>query len=337
MDENTEGSEQLTDEQIHENLRAHAEALDAGEEPAAPVVSKTPASTDKPGEVGSEAEEGRASEAETGKKPSSETSPEGEGKEAEGAEGAEAKPGEQKPAESRWKKAKEKTRLDRSWKALEAEKQAVRQREQQLAEIANRRQTQPEDISRAPRFKSNEYWNEAQSFEQKGLKLMKDGDTEAAEEQFRYAQLARDTAQKAYEAEYQEAQSKAYQQFTNTWTATAEAVIKDNPALADPESQMSVDMLELLEQYPMLGQYPEGFKYGYEILKLRMTAGEVSELREENKKLKKENERLNGLTSISGSHDATRQSSGGGTDFYSMTEEQQREHLRRDAEAQDAA
>jgi len=337
-EENTEGSEQLSDDQVHENLRAHAEALDAGENPEAPIVEKTPASTNKPGEAGSEADGGRAPEAETGK-PSSETPTEGqegkEGKPAEGQEAAAPKPGEKQP--SKWAKAKkDQARFDRNWQKLEARSKALSDRERQLAQIEQRRQTQPQDMSQRPRFKSNDYWNAAEGFEAEGLRLMKD-DPEAAQEKFGYARDARMQAQRAYEAEYKEAQTQAYQGFESEWTKTAESVVKEEPALADPESQMAQDMIELLEAYPMLGQHPQGFKYAHEVLKLRTAAGGVSELRAENEKLKKENERLNGLTSLSGGPDASKHSSSANNDFNSMTEDQQREYLRRDAERADAA
>lgn len=334
MENNTEGSEQLTDEQIHENLRAHAEALDAGQDSGQPAVSKTPASTNKPGEAGSEAEEDRASEAETGKPTSSET-PTEKGKEAEGEE-PEAKPGEQKPVESKWKKAKkDQARFDRNWQKLEQRSRAVAERERRLSEIESRRTQQPTDMSQRPRFKSGDYWEAAEGFEAEGLRLMRD-DPEAAQEKFQFAANARMQAQKAYEVEYQESQREAYTGLEKTWTETAEAVIKDEPALADPESELSQKMVDLLEQYPMLGQHPEGFKYAHEILKLRITAGEVSELRAQRTKDKKEIERLNGLTSLSGGPDASKHTASG-SDFNSMSEDEQREYLRRDAERADAA
>lgn len=338
--ENQEGSEQLTDEQIHENLRAHAEALDEGEEPAQPIVSKTPASTNKPGEAGSEADGGRAPEADAGKeKPSSETPTEGqEGKEkpAEGQQAAEGvKPVEKQP--SKWAKAKkDNARYDRNWQKLEARSREVQAREQRLAEAERMRQRQPDDMANRPRFKSNDYWDAAEGFEKEGLRLMKE-DPEAAQEKFTFAADARRQAQRAYEVEYQEAQTQAFKGFEQAWSATAESVIKEEPALADPESQMAQDMIELLEAYPLLGQHPEGFKYAHELLKLRAAAGEVSELREQREKDKKEIERLNADKALSGGPDASKHSQRANNDFNSLSEDEQREWLRRDAERADAA
>lgn len=322
----------LSDDQIRENLRAHAEALDEGESPEPPVVTKTPESATKSGEGKEPAEGKRAPDAKTEEKPvSSETSTE---------EGVEAKPGEQKPGEqkpeSKYKKAqKDQARFERNWKKLEERQRALTERERQLAELAQRNQP---PIAHQPRFKSGDYWNAAENFEKEGLKLLKE-DPEAAEEKFSFARAARTSAQQAYQLEYREAAQNAYNQFAKSWTDTAEKVIKDHPEYADENSEAAVQMMELLEAYPILGQNPEGFKQAHEILELRKAATEVSGLREENEKLKKENERLTGLTSISGVRDGSRQSHGktGLEAFNAMSIDEQRELLRRDAEAADNA
>jgi hypothetical protein len=160
---------------------------------------------------------------------------------------------------------------------------------------------------------------------------MEEGDIDSAKEQRGMANQARQAAHQYEQAEYQESQ----QRFAQAWRTNAEAVIKEVPELGDPESEASQAMVALLEREPLLAQLQDGFRKGYEILKTQKEAAEASGLRDENTKLKKENERLNKLLNPLGSKGSPSHS--GPTKFSEMSLDEQRAHLSKQAELQDAA
>lgn len=247
----------------------------------------------------------------------------------------------EKPTDSAFKakKAKEAERLDKTWKQVEAEKAEVRAERQRLADLAKdveqlkqgAQQRQQSDSG----LSSQEYAKAAHTFYQKGLQLVKDGDTEGAQEQFDYASRAQAEANKRAQDEQQQYQSHSLQERAGKWRSTAEAVIKEVPEYGDGTSEQSQQMQQLLKEHPLLGEHEHGFRYAHEILQLRRQAAEASGLREENTKLKAENERLNKLTAINGGKPNKQHSQG--KSFAEMTIDEQRAHLRKDAALQDAA
>lgn len=254
-------------------------------------------------------------------------------------EATEPTPAEQAPEpkqESNYaKKFKEEQRRDKSWQALEAEKQSFRQeREQILSEIKALRQDVVSSGAQRPataRFASAQYNQAADEFAKRGRQFYKDGDVEQGDAQFDLASQARAQAGEAQKAEFTEAQGK----FDTQWRDNANAVIKEVPELGDPNSEMSKDMIKLLEQHPVLGLVNDGFKHAHEILTLRRQAAEVSGLREENKTLKQEVDRLTKLTTPLGGKDTAKHSAP--SNIADLPLEQQKATLFRQVEMADAA
>ena len=213
------------------------------------------------------------------------------------------KPGEEKaqvdgqqPPTELTKEQKDAARLDRSWKALEREKAMTRAREQQVAQREQHLQRAP-DPAQQPRFSAKDLSDAANVFEQKANKAIDEGDADGAKENLKLASEARTAAYQSNQAEA----AIQRQEFERTWEANCAQVVQENPELADPTSEMSEDMHEILAQHPILTLYPNGFRDAAEAIKLKRGAAEVSGLRDENTKLQKELKQLRERTSLSGS------------------------------------
>ncbi len=247
---------------------------------------------------------------------------------------------ERKKAE---KAQKEQERKDRSWENLNREKEELaRRREEIRAYEESVRNPQPRQQQPQPReFSSQQFLGAHEDFKRSAREAFKryqeTGDETALDEFNRNDQLAEQAFMQAGEffaVEQQEAQQTAVQRHNQTWVANMEAEIKAMPDLANPETPISKEMVGLLKTHGAVFQMlPDGFKQATAIAQLRLDAKETPSLRDENKKLKAEVARLNGLT----------QPSGGGLSgppakktFETMPEADQMAALRRAAEEYDA-
>lgn len=238
--------------------------------------------------------------------------------------------GDQKPQ----KEDKEAQRLAKSWQKVEQEKlevrnalAEVRQLKQQLAQMAQRTQPQQQ-----PRFSSREYMAASEEFERQAASLMEEGDVDGAKQKLDLARQSRMAAQQFGTQEMTEAQQRQAQSFEMEWQRHAEDEIKKHPELGDPSTVEAQAMMELLEQYPILGHMVDGFRKGVELLSMRRDAASASELRTENEKLKKEIKELREKTAISGGGLTSKVSP---QDFDKMTLDQQEAYLERVARSED--
>lgn len=152
-----------------------------------------------------------------------------------------------------------------------------------------------------PRFSSQHLAQAADEFEAKAVKLLREGDTESAQAEIDLARKARQAAQESYFAEQREAYQGAYSQHEQAWRNTASQVIQAHPELADPSSEAAQHMQKLLQEKPIFGEMPDGFKEAYALLELRRDAAEASGLKEKVASLEKQLKELQERTSIKGS------------------------------------
>lgn len=226
--------------------------------------------------------------------------------------GEEQPPEQQQPQQeaqgSKYERAKKDAeRLDRSWKALEAEKETTRREQaelkQRLDAIERSSQQRPQE-QRQNGFRSQDYAKGAAEFDRRAQALIEEGDVDAANEQLRLAESARALAHQYGQAEAQEAQQAEHGKFRQAWESVANEVIRDHPELKDPASEPGQALLSVFKEFPFLRQLPEGFRHGHDLLELRRNAAEVSGLREDNQKLKAELERRDRLNSPEGGKSA---------------------------------
>ncbi len=231
---------------------------------------------------------------------------------------------------------KDEARLARSWQKIEQEKLEVRNALAEVRQLKEQLQQQAQRAPQAPqpRFSSKDYMAASDEFERQAARLMEEGDVDAAKQKLDLARQSRMAAQQYGQQEQTEAQQAQTEQFTRVWQGHAEAAIKEHPELGDPSTPEAQAMMELLEDFPVLGQIPDGFRQGVEFLKMRRDAASYSELRTKYETLEKENKELRSKTAISG---------GGVTpkvtpkDFDSMTLDEQEHYLERLARSEDYA
>jgi hypothetical protein len=246
----------------------------------------------------------------------------------------ETKPNEQSAGDQKpqTKEEKEASRLAKSWQQLEAEKAEIRQIKADLIKIREQVSKQPNQST--GRFSSKEYLAAADEFERQAADLMENLDVEGARAKLDLAKQARHAATQFGQQEQTETQKAEAETFDKTWRDHMESAIKENPELADRSSEAGQAMAALLQELPILGSIPDGFKRGVELLKLRRDAAQASELRTKVEKLEKENKELRAKTSISGGGLTGKV---GTKNFDDMTLEEQEAYLERAARAEDSA
>lgn len=227
---------------------------------------------------------------------------------------------------------KDQARLAKSWQKVEQEKLEVRQT---LAEVRQLKQqlAQQQQQPRG-RFGSRDYAAAANQFERDAAKLMEQGDTEEAQKHLNLAREARRASQHYAQQEHHEQFRAQSENFSREWQRQAQTAIDKHPALADPGTEEAQAMIELLEEFPILGYIPDGFVKGVQILEMRRDAAGVSGLRTELEKTQKELKDLRERTAITGGDFTGRISP---KDFDSMSLPEMEKFLERQSRAADAA
>jgi hypothetical protein len=209
------------------------------------------------------------------------------------------------------KAAKEQERQRSVLANFEQEKQRARAEiEAQRQQLAQERALLQQQAAQGqqPRFSSQHLWQAAKEFEANAKRLLQEGKNELdqskldqSDKQYALAEQTRQAAQESWFYEQQEAYQAQLQQHEQAWKANCAQVIQQNPDLGNPESPVAQEMVRLLEQEPLLGQIPDGFKKAWELLQMRQAATEASGLREENAKLKQQLDELQKRTALKGS------------------------------------
>jgi hypothetical protein len=171
---------------------------------------------------------------------------------------------------------KEQERKDRSWQALQAEKEQFRQyatqweEQQRMAQLeATRQQYQP---LKKEGLTAQEYYEGAQRFEQEGdhenaLKAYKVASEMGRAEQQRYAQM------QEMEAEYQ-------------WRLGMQEVGKVFPDIWNPNHPIVPHLERIISENPWIYRVPQGFQRAAEVAHMLSRMSEIKELQEENERLR---------------------------------------------------
>jgi len=178
---------------------------------------------------------------------------------------------------------KEQERKDRSWQALEAQKTEFRAQQAQWEEKARIAQLQQAQAQNQPIKKdgltAREYYEGYQRFKQAGDYENAAAALEVALE-LNQAEQGRMAQQKEIQAEYM-------------WRTDMEAAVKQLPDLAVPGSPVLQRLDALIQQNPWIYYIPHGFLRAAEIADLLVKTDSISELQDENEKLRAELESRN--------------------------------------------
>lgn len=241
------------------------------------------------------------------------------------------KPATTEPKESDFVKAqKEADRRDRSWKALDAEKEEVRRKAdeiRQAEERINQRQAQP--MATKEGFTAQDY--ASQAFEWR-KQASQEPDPETKALLLDNAWKAAGAAQEIQQFEIQHHQQSQAKQIETRFMTDMQHAISLNPELGDPNRELSKRVGTILEQNPDLYYMKQGFSKASQIAKLELDAAAAPELRKENERLTAELEKANRAVQPSKGSPGSPSSP---VAFEKMSQQDQRAHLIRAAEEAD--
>jgi hypothetical protein len=256
---------------------------DTGNEVPAEITGKETKPDDQPGDAETKPGTEPAKKAEDGSRKSE------DGKAESG-----------KPDSEFVKAKKDAERFERNWQKLEAERKAFEAEKQELERLrAERRQADP--------VKAEGLRSEAGTKDANGYTA---ADYEAAAQEFEAegeTALAKQARERAAALKGQETQQQSQQEaekFHRSWGETCDAVCKQKPDLLKLDSPIAQEVQALLKSEPLFSQLPDGFARAVQIAELRIEAGSVPGLREQNAKLVKELEAANAKLAIGGNNPA---------------------------------
>ena len=220
---------------------------------------------------------------------------------------------------------KEQERKDRSWQALEAQKAEFRAQQAQWEEKARIAQLQAAQAQNQPIKKdgltAREYYEGYLRFKQTGDYENAAAALEVAME-LNNAEQGRMAQQKEVQAEYM-------------WRTDMDAAVKQLPDLGVPGSPVLQRLDTLIQQNPWIYYIPHGFLRAAEIADLLVKSDSISELQDENEKLRAELERRNASSQPSrgGAISGAR---GGEKSFDDMDLDEMEDHLTRQTREADS-
>jgi hypothetical protein len=188
-----------------------------------------------------------------------------------------------KPETDYTRAQKEQERKDRSWQALQAEKEQFRQyasqweEQQRMAQLeSTRQQYQP---LKKDGLTAQEYYEGAQRFEQEGdhenaLKAYKVASEMGRTEQQRYAQM------QEMEAEYQ-------------WRLGMQEVGKVFPDIWNPNHPIVPHLERIISENPWIYRVPQGFQRAAEVAHMLTQMDSIKQLQDENESLRAQLEKYN--------------------------------------------
>ena len=215
-------------------------------------------------------------------------------------------------SEPKSKQQKDEERFDRNWKKLEERRAEVERKEKEIAE--REKQAAQAVKSKDLRDQMDTDGYSVRDYEFAAKKFKEDGDEN----------LAAQAEQKG--------RTLYYHAFQGAWRSNMNEMIDQYPDLSDSRKPFTQACDKVLETLPFLKTIPDGCKYAVRIALGDTSDSLVSELRQENGKLKKEVERLNKSSRLSGSLPSKMPQ---GKTFDTMSDKERLDHLRDLAAAAD--
>lgn len=213
---------------------------------------------------------------------------------------------EQPKDDSKYSKAKKDAeRKDRSWKKLEEDKaEFQRQREEYEAQRQayarqiqeQQRQAQKQQQSDITRFSPEEFERAAEWHEAKALEAVQNGDLDEHNKHINDAKIMRKAAKQSAQQQTEARQQQAQSDFTAQYEASFERACKENPELANPDTEIGKKMLAILQSEPVFQMLPNGFEKAYQLLQLRDKASGYDDAIARAEKAEAEIERLTKLS-----------------------------------------
>jgi len=246
------------------------------------------------------------------------------------------KPGDKPGEKQETPYAKERARLDRTWKEIQAEKDALKKEKEELAAerqrtaTASQQRTQ-QQAAEPPKIKGGtraDWEAVAADFKAQGNltayeKAKANADQLAEQEK---AQAAQQPAKVGTPAERFTEAERA--EMLTKWNAHAERLAAENPDLKVETSPLRTRTAALLQEQPALHLSGDGIAIAVRLAKAEMAAEQGTALNARIAELEKENERLTGLTSLDSGGAAARTTA---KKFDELSLADQEAELRRDA------
>jgi hypothetical protein len=191
-------------------------------------------------------------------------------------------------AQAKEREAKEEARRERSWTALQQEKERLRA-EQAKWEEQRRMEELQSQVQERPLVKDGidlqGYQKAYQDFRQQAMKT---DDPEA----WRNSLHSLETVLELEQTAKAEQERRQYAQAELNWRKDMEEAIAKNAELRNPDSPFYQEVDRIVKQEPYLFYIPGGFNKAVELATIILAAGSESELREQLEEALAENERL---------------------------------------------
>lgn len=185
-------------------------------------------------------------------------------------------------AEAKEREAKEAARRERSWTALQQEKEQLRA-EQAKWEEQRRMDELQTQVRERPLQKDGidiqGYQKAYQDFRQQALRS-------DSPEDWRNSLHSLETVLELEQMGRQESERRQQAQYELNWRRDMDAAIAKNPDLQNPDTPFYQEVDRIVKQEPYLFYVPGGFNKAMELATVLLAAGSDSELREENEKLR---------------------------------------------------
>jgi hypothetical protein len=223
---------------------------------------------------------------------------------------------QQRPDTEYARAQKEAERKERSWQALQAEKERFRmitsqwEEQQRMAQLEQTRaRNQP---LRRDGLTAKEYYDGAKVFEREG--------------DFENAYKAHQISQEMFQAEQQRSQQMRGVEAEYQWRTGMQQAVRQEPKIADPSSPIAQHLERIIAQNPWIYYIPQGFQRAVEVADMLTKMASLSELQDENEKLRADLERFQRKSQPArGGHAAPRY---GEKEFDEMSLDEQEAHLK---------
>jgi len=177
--------------------------------------------------------------------------------------------------QAREREGREQERRDRSWRALQADKDAFRDEQAQWQE--QRRMEQLQAQAQVPVLQKDGI--DLRGYHAAYLDFRNRGDWENATKSL-------ETVLELEQAGQQEIANRQEASYELAWRNDMEATIQSLPDLMNPENLLTQETDRIISEHPYLFYIPQGFQKAVEIATLLLASGSDSELREENERLR---------------------------------------------------